>query len=303
MRRALATAVLASLALAGCGGGEDSTNATKPTQDVGSRLVDPNVTPYVNTLERREDGSFFLTTNRGFWEVAADGSKVEQVRDAKVVAPEGTSPVGTFLELADLGTGELIGSGHPDDASALPQFLGILRSKDQGRTWSVVDRLGTADIHVGRRSGDTLFLWDAVLGAVLITKDLKTFEERFTPRTLVLDMVVDPQDQDFILISTEDEVYRSTDQGRSWRPLRPERAVRMSWTADGRLFRATQAGAWKRSKDRGSTWEDVGELPGEPWKIDSTSATEHHVALSDGSIAATQDGGATWTTLFEAPTS
>ncbi len=77
---------------------------------------------------RTEDGTFLLTTNKGFWRIAPDGSRVEQVRDAVAVAKGGTSPVGTFLEIADVGTGDLLGSGHPDDPEALPQYLGIMRS-------------------------------------------------------------------------------------------------------------------------------------------------------------------------------
>jgi photosystem II stability/assembly factor-like uncharacterized protein len=298
-----ALATLGFAGLTGCGSEDAGTGAQEPTQETGSALVDPATTPYVNALERRPGGGFLLTTNRGFFEVDADGRRATQVRDAKVVTDQGTSPVGTFLELADLGDGTLLGSGHPDDAEALPQYLGILRSRDQGRTWRVVDRLGTADVHVVRRVGDTFFMWDAVLGAVLITKDLERFEERFTPRSLVLDLEVDPADTDRLLITTEDELYRSTDQGRSWRAIERVKAARLSWTAGGALFRATQEGAWQRSADRGESWQDVGRLPGEPWKVLSSSASEHHVALADGSIARTTDGGRTWSTFFRAPRS
>lgn len=300
MRRA--AILLGTLALAGCGSGDDTPNASEPTLEKGegSKLVDPATTPYINAIERRDDGSYFLTTNKGFWEVA-DG-KAEKVTDSKVVTAEATSPMGTFLELTDLGTGDLIGSGHPDDGTKLPQFLGILRSADDGRTWRVVDRLGTADLHIVRRVGDTIFAWDAVLGAVLVSDlEFKKIAERFTPRSLVLDMVVDPADDERILISTETEMYRSTDQGRSWRPLAPERAARLTWVPSGELFRGTQEGSWQRSTDGGSTWKDVGKIPGEPWKIDSQSATEHDVALANGSIARTEDGGRTWSIVFDAP--
>lgn len=298
--RPVALGLVATMVLAACGGDDkDTRNASKPTLDKGSKLVDPKKTPYVNSLERRPDGSYFLTTNQGFWRVA-DGKATKVA--SRIVAKEGTSPMGTFLELSDLGTGDLIGSGHPDDPSVLPQFLGILRSADEGRTWKVVDRLGSADLHIVRRVGDQLFAWDAVLGAVLVA-DLRfeKIKERFTPRSLVLDMVVDPSDADRILISTEEEMYRSTDQGRTWRPLPAEKAVRMTWLDSGELFRATQDGRWQRSEDKGDTWRDVGKLPAEPWKIDSQSPTEHDVALADGSIARTEDGGESWNVVFEAP--
>ena len=300
MRRLAATLALGAVALAGCG-----ESSSEPTLDTDSRLVDRATTPYVNALERTADGTFLLTTNRGFWRVAADGSKVTRVTDAVAVAQEGSSPVGTFLEIADVGVeGELLGSGHPDDKQALPQYLGIMRSTDGGKRWNVVTRLGTADIHVIRRNGPTLYLWDAVLGAVLVSDDgLRTFKERFTPRQLVLDMVVDPEDPDYLLISTEEELFRSTDQGERWRPSGQVRAARLAWAPTGELFRALGDGTFEQSTDRGQTWKTVGELPGEPWKIDLEDARTMWVALADGSIAETKDGGKSWDLLFKAPAS
>jgi len=296
--RALTAALSAAVLAAGCGSDSGST----PTLDASSRLVDKSTTPYVNALERRADGSFLLTTNRGFWIVAPDGSSVRQVKDARVIAPQGSSPVGTFLEIADVGTGDLLGSGHPDDPKALPQYLGILRSQDGGRRWQVVTRLGTADIHIIRRQGRTLYLWDAVLGAVLVSDNgLRSFAERFTPKQLILDMVVDPRDPDYLLISSETELYRSTDQGRRWRPSGQARAARLAWAPTGELYRASADGAFEQSADRGATWKRVGELPGEPWKIELQDARTMWVALADGSIAQTRDGGRSWAVVFEAP--
>ena len=49
------------------------------------------------------------------------------------IAAEGkSSTVGTFLELKSTGPGRLIGSGHPDQAGTLPNFLGLIASDDAG---------------------------------------------------------------------------------------------------------------------------------------------------------------------------
>jgi photosystem II stability/assembly factor-like uncharacterized protein len=288
--------LLVALAVGGCG-----ETTSRPTLSASSSLVDRSKTPYVNALEVEPDGSFLMTTNKGFYRVAKDGSKVTRVRGAKVSAPEGVSPVGTFLEIARLEDGELVGSGHPDDKKALPPFLGFMRSNDDGKTWSVVSRLGTADLHIIRELGNRLYAWDAVLGAVLITEDGgRTWKERFTPKDLVLDMVVDPKDPKYILISTENQVFKSQDEGKGWRPVEEVQRARFAWLPGGELFRATEDRAWEQSTDRGQTWRRVGELPGEPWKIKAIDPQRFFVALADGSIASTTDGGRSWRTTFKA---
>ena len=295
MRR-VGLALALCVAVGACG--EDT---TRPTLNKSTKLVDRSKTPYVNALEVAPDGSFLLTTNRGFWHVAQDGSKAEPITNAVVRASEGTSRVGKFLEIADVGGDELLGSGHPDDKDKLPPFLGFMRSGDGGRTWTVVSRLGSADLHIIRRVGTTLYAWDAVLGAVLVSNDGgRRWLERFTPQELVLDMVVDPDDPKYLLISTEQQIYRSQDQGKAWRPFGRVQRARLAWRGTGELYRALKDGTWERSEDRGATWDKVGELPGEPWKIKAVDARVFHVALADGSIASTDDGGESWDLTFRA---
>lgn len=301
MTSRLAAALLAitSLAVTGCGG--DSGQASKPTLKTSSKLVDKTQTPYVNALELASDGSFLLTTNRGFWRIAKDGSKVTPVRGATVTAPSGKSPVGKFLELVDLGDGRFGGSGHPDDEEALPPFLGYMESRDEGRTWRVISRLGTADLHIIRRVGERIYAWDAVLGAVLISENGgRRFVERFTPQELILDLVIDPKDPDYLLISADSLIYKSENAGRSWRPAAQGERARMTWLPSGELLRATRDGTWSQSTDRGLSWKEVGELPGEPYKIRAVDPRTFHVALADGSIASSTDGGATWRMTFRA---
>lgn len=298
VRRVVAVLVAgAAVAAAGCGQ-ESGGGSLERT----STLVDPDTEPLVNSLVRRDDGSFLLTTNKGYYRVSADGKDVAPVRGAVVQAPSGSAPVGTFLEIADVGTDDLLGSGHPDESNALPEFLGFLRSTDGGKTWNVVSRLGNADLHVIRRVGETIYAWDAVLGAVLVTTDGgRTFKENFTPRSLVVDMVVDPSDGKRLLISTEDALFRSTDQGKTWRPLPPAPGVRMAWLPSGELFRARKDGTFEQSSDQGDSWKPVGKLPGEPWKLDAVDARSMYAALSDASIVKTTDGGRTWSVFFDAP--
>jgi len=292
-RRAL---VLLAVLVAGCGA-EDGTGGGK---DRSSKLVDfSKKPPYVNALEiDPADESFLLTTNRGFYRIPKDGSEAKPIK-ATVTAKEGTSPVGTFLEVDVLGPNEVVGSGHPDDPDALPPYLGFIRSTDGGKTFRVVSRLGTADLHQIRRIHDRLYAFDAVLGAILVSKDEgKTWTERVTPRQLILDFVVDPEDPDHLIASTEEQIYRSQDGGERWRPSAQGAAPRLDWPAPEALMRADKDGLFQVSTDGGQTWERRGRIEGEPYKVRAVDAENAFVALSDGTILETTDGGRTFEDRF-----
>ena len=222
--------VALALAAAGCGGEADG-DAQPPPGKRSQRLVDfSKKPPYVNALDLDPaDGTLLLTTNRGFWRIDPEKDTVERVRGT-VRAGARSSPVGTFLELKVAGPGHLVGSGHPDDPNAMPTFLGYMESTDGGMTWTVVSRLGDADLHKIVLLHDRMYAFDAVLGAMLISEDGgRTFTEEFTPRGLIIDFEVDPANGDRIVASTEDEVFRTEDGGESWRPLAPADGARFAW--------------------------------------------------------------------------
>ena len=217
MRRALLVpGLMAALCSAGCG--EDSGDAATRSD----RLVDfSQRPPFVNSLERDpRNGEFLLTTNRGFFRIDAESGDVRRVRGT-IEAGGKRATVGTFLELNLDDRGRLVGSGHPDQRT-LPQYLGYLRSEDGGRTWKVVSRLGNADLHKILFKHGRLYAWDAVLSAMVISEDGgRSFVENFTPRGLIIDFEVDPTDPKLILAATDEQLFRSEDDGATWRPLQP----------------------------------------------------------------------------------
>lgn len=297
-RHRIVTAALVALALAGCGGSGAGSAAETPKS---SRLVDLEAKPpLVNALDiDPADGRFLLTTNRGFFKIDPKTEKVEQVRGT-ISADGKSSTVGTFLELTTTGPKTLLGSGHPDEEGTLPAYLGFLRSDDAGKSWQVLSRLGEADLHKIIEQHGRIYAFDAVLGAMLISDDGgRTFTERFTPRGLVIDFVVDPQDPEYILASTEDQLFRSEDGGEKWRGIVSGQGMRLTWPAPDMLLRADKDGRVYRSGDRGQTFQPVGKVPGEPYKFKSVDAQRHFLALSDGTIVATEDGGKTWRTEFK----
>jgi BNR/Asp-box repeat protein len=292
MRRALVA--IAVLVLAGCGGDDPAASGRS------DRLVDfSKKPPYVNSLERDDKtDELLLTTNRGFYRIDPGTDRVRR-QPASITADGKRASLGTFLELDLAEDGSLVGSGHPDPGSQLPQYLGYLRSTDGGKTWSVISRLGLADLHKIVFKHDRLYAWDAVLSAMLISEDGgKNFTEHFTPRGLIIDFEVDPEDPERIVASTDEQLYRSLDGGDSWRPALREEGVRLSWPTEDKLYIATKDGRVQVSEDGGDTYDDVGRVDGEPYVLKTEGEDELLMALSDGSVLRTTDGGETWEDVF-----
>ncbi len=293
MRRALVLVLLAALAAAGCG---DSSAGGEGTSD---RLVDfSKRPPFVNSLELDDKtGEFLLTTNRGFFRVDTESDEVRRVKGT-IEAGGDRATLGTFLELNLDPDGNLVGSGHPDQRT-LPQFLGFIRSDDGGRRWTSVSRMGDADLHKIVYQHDRIYAWDAVLSALIVSEDGgRSFVEHFTPRGLIIDFVVDPEDPAHVLAANDDTLFRSEDEGESWRPLVRGEGSRLAWPEPDRLYLAAKDGTVGVSEDNGDSFDEVGRVDGEPYVIDAVSGTELYMALSDGTILRSEDGGESWEEEF-----
>lgn len=301
----VAVLVLALAGVAAAAGGCGSATTTRggapaASHPLSERLVNfDSKPPYVNALDvDPETGDYLLTTNRGFWRIDPRQDTVKRIRGT-ITSGSKSSTVGTFLELLVTDSGELLGSGHPDTKEQLPPFLGLIASDDGGATWRVISRLGEADLHKILLRHDRMYAFDAVLGAMLISSDGgKTFTENFTPREIVFDFEVDPGNPERIFASTEKELYRSEDSGKSWRQIDRADAIRLVWAAPDAFFRAQRDGTVFRSRDGGDTWERVGAVDGEPYKFKALATENLLLALSDGTIVETKDGGRTWAETF-----
>ena len=292
------TAAVVALALTttGCG-------ATTTPDRAGSRsdrLVDfTKKPPYVNALDiDPTTKEFLLTTNRGFFRIGSASGKVRRIR-ATISAQGKRATVGTFLEILVSGRRRLIGSGHPDQQGKLPSFLGFIRSDDAGSTWNVVSRLGDADLHKIVLAHGRMYAFDAVLSALLISRDGgRTFTENFTPRGLIIDFEVDPADPRRVVAANATELFRSLDAGASWRPLDRREGIRLAWPAADALYRALKDGTVQRSADGGETWQAAGSVEGEPYRFKSITRDELYLAISDGTILHTTDAARTWKAVF-----
>ena len=290
MRRA--TVLLVLFALAGCG--QDGSGS----RPASARLVLPGKDPLVNSFQVEQAGSFLLSTNKGFFRIDAQGKEAKRL-ESRVSARGASAPVGTFLAFETVGPQRLIGSGHPDSGDDLPQFLGFMTSDDGGRSWRVESRLGLADLHVLHSVHGRIYAFDAVVGALLISEDDgRNWTEHPTPRELIGDFVVDPEDPDYVLAASDDTLFRSEDGGDSWRPLIQGERIRLLWPDPDTLLMTDSSGRVQRSEDRGERWQEVGRIDGDPWRLAADPKGGIFAALSDGTIVRSRDGGGQWSRLF-----
>jgi hypothetical protein len=293
--RALAAALAAAAALAGCGG------AARPARAPADSIVDSRgAQPLVNSLEVEPGtGDLLVTTNRGFFRV--DPRRGKAVRIHSVATARGRSvPVGTYLEVLPVGPKTLLGSGHPDHPGVLPQYLGVMRSEDGGRTWSIFSRLGEADLHAMAERDGKLYGFDAVLGAVLASGDGgRSFIEHATPQEAMVDLEIDPGDPRRMLVASEQTAYRSEDGGAHWRPVDRSPGARHAWAAPDRLYRADATGTISVSADAGTTWHAAGRVKGAPARLKATGAGHLYLALGTGAILESRDGARSWRPVYQ----
>jgi len=294
----LPVALVALAALTGCGGG--STSREAPPKATSSIVDLKGSQPFVNSLEvEPTSGKLLITTNRGFFRIDPESRRVERVLGV-VTAKERSVSVGTFLEVVPLGARSLLGSGHPDRGGVLPQYLGVLRSDDSGRSWRVVSRLGEADLHRITQKHGRLYAFDAVLGAVLVSRDGgRTFHERVAPPEPMVELEVDPADPQRILLASEETMFRSDNGGDSWRPIARVGGARLAWPTAEALYRVERTGAVTLSRDGGGTWQPLGRVSGEGARLKAVDPTRLLLALTSGRILESSDRGRSWKTAFE----
>jgi photosystem II stability/assembly factor-like uncharacterized protein len=291
----LALLALAAL-LAGCGGDDGSSDDAEAALAVP--WVDPDGDPpYIGSLSVNPgDGSIFMGTNTGLFQIPKAGGKPVKVTGTlKTSDDEGA--VSESLVARFTGPDQLIASGHPSGDSTLPAALGLIRSDDAGKTWESVSELGTSDFHALSRSGDVLVAPLYGQAQILVSRDDgKTFEPRVAPMALV-DLAADPDDPKRWAATSETGIFVSVDEGRTWRQRDPTPNVRLAWHDSGELFRIDPGGPVKVSTDGGETWKDRGSTGGEPQALAVDDGGALYAATLDGKVQKSEDGGRSWTPL------
>ena len=234
------------------------------------------------------DGSLLIATHTGTYRVAPDEDKAELIGENRQ----------DTMGFTIAGPDRFLGSGHPDPNAArersLSPLLGLIESRDAGRSWQPISLSGQADFHVLRFAGRRVYGYDATNDRLLLSIDLgRTWRKVSRPAPLV-DLVVDPRDSAHAVASTAKQLFFSRDEGRQWRQLGGKRSGFLAWPAPTRLYLVAGSGAVFTSRATAGPWVEVGDIDGEPAALLAQSDHELYVALHDGTIKRSADGGRTW---------
>jgi hypothetical protein len=235
------------------------------------------------------DRALFIATHTGLYRVEEGERKAQRVGDRHQ----------DTMGFTIVGPNRFLGSGHPDVDEAreknLPALLGLIESTDSGESWQPISLLGEADFHVLRFAGERVYGYDASNDRLLVSGDRgRSWQELEKPGPLV-DLAVDPGDVRRIVVASagglEEGLFESRDGGESWKRV-SEAVGLLAWR--GRLYLIAGGGQVFASRDGGRRFEHQGEIGGQPAALVAEGPSELFVALHDGTIKRSTDGGASW---------
>lgn len=196
-----------------------------------------------------------------------------------------------------VGPNHFLGSGHPDLTEKLPPFLGLIESRDGGRSWRAVSLQGKIDFHVLEASGRRIYGYgsdfDSREPRFLASADRGRSWERLDAPEPLDALAISPADARVLIASGGRRVFSSSDAGRSWSQVEAPTAGLLAWNADGVFLVAPDGRVWQ-SPDAGVTWREAAGVGGQPAAFDSGLTGELLVALHDGTIKRSTDGADSW---------
>ena len=283
---ALVALVVVVVALALGAGGDDPT-LSAPGGDTSQTTAGAEAGHVHGLGVNPADESLLIATHTGLYSAAKDSPQAPRV---------GTSDR-DVMGFSVVGPNHFVGSGHPGSDPELPGNLGLIESRDGGRTWKPISLLGEADFHVLRASGEHVYGFDGAGGRFMASTNLgRRWQER-DGAPAPFDLAIDPSDPRHVLTATEDGLQESRDEGRTWRQVSDQIAL-LGWASPERLFLLDQDGQVLLSPDGGRTAEAQGRVDGEPVSF-MADDSGIYVALADGRVLRSTDDGSTFTVRAE----
>ncbi len=276
-------ALLAAVSLLAACGDDDSTPAGGSAE--GAAAEQGPALEHIHGLGMNPaDGRLFIATHNGLFAAARDQTRPEQVGETEQ----------DIMGFSVVGADRFIGSGHPGPGQDLPGNLGLIESRDAGKTWKTVSLLGEADFHVLEHSGDRIYGFDGTQGRLMVSGDGGRNWQQRKPPAGVFGLAIDPKRSSRVVASTENGLFISNNEGRDWRALRDDLGGLLAWPARDRLYLVDGQGQVLLSSDAGANWQTQGSIGGQPAAF-IAHEDELYAALADGTVKRSTDGGANWT--------
>lgn len=271
--------LLVALALTGCG-----TDAENPSR---SRAEDPGPIHVHGLGVNPADGALFVATHTGLFRAP------EGVQRARRVAGRYQDTMGFTV----VGPNRFLGSGHPDLREKLPPFLGLIESRDGGRSWRALSLQGTVDFHVLEASGRRIYGYGSEFASRtprFLTSDDggRSWARLKAPEPLIA-LAIAPADPRRLIASGERRVFSSRDGGRSWSPVEAPSPGLLTWTTAGVYVVSADGRVWRNS-DGAAAWREATGVGGPPAAFDAAPSGELLVALHDGIVKRSSDQGRSW---------
>ncbi len=276
--------VLGVLMLAACGSGDGTSARDSESGPPPKAAAERSALEHIHGLGvDPRSGELFVATHSGLFHAPSGQARLQRVGNSRQ----------DIMGFSVLASGRFLGSGHPDPSENLPPNLGLIESRDRGRSWSNISLLGEADFHVLRSAGVVVYGFDGGSGRLMVSDDAGRRWATRAPPAAMFDLAIEPGRTERIVASTERGVFGSSNGGEEWKPLRDDVAGLLTWPEAKRLYLVDGQGQILRSADGGKRFTSAGTVGGQPSAFTSSS-DELYVALDDGTVKRSTDGGASW---------
>ncbi len=279
-------ALSALLLVSGCGG-SGGDNRAAPRSAGSFTVEDPGTIHAHGVGANPADGAVFVATHTGLFRFAPGQDEGERV----------AGRYQDTMAFTVLGPDHFIGSGHPDAREDLPPYLGLIESRDAGRSWEPVSLAGEVDFHVLEAAGETVYGFGSdwkTREAVFLASDDggRSWTGRQAPEAL-MGLAIDPEHPERMVASGTKALYRSSDGGMTWRTVAGRPGL-LTWPAPEQLHVADAQGKVHLSEDAGARWRTTGDVDGAIAAFDSGREGELLAVLHDGTLKRSEDAGRTW---------
>jgi hypothetical protein len=252
--------------------------------------VDPGPRHVHGLAVNPRDDALFVASHTGLYRIGRDESSASRVTDRYQ----------DTMGFTIVGPDRFLGSGHPDLRDNLPPRLGLVQSRDEGRSWRPISLLGQADFHILRARGEQIVGYDAASGHVLTSRDGGEHWRRHRFEGPLVDLVIAPAPLRGLVATAPAQLLRSRDDGRSWGSV-SETTGLLGWPKPRRLYLLASDGRLWLSPDIGRRWRLLGEIGGRPAAFAAYADGRLYAALHDGLIKRSTDGGRSWRLLARTP--